>query len=86
MVILCPTYQRATYEWERSLRRYGEWVEKANRHGLEVRLKDGYVVVFVPESEEKRRLLGFRSDMIYVDEFDWGKYEQSTEKISKERK
>ena len=69
VIILCPTFRRAVYEWER-LAELPLWA-KVNKPQLTLTSIFGNTWKFVVETEGQRGLRGYHGEIISVDDFDW---------------
>ena len=72
VIIMCPTYHRAVYEWER-LVRLPFWMS-ANKPKLTLTSIHGNTWKFVCEAEGQRGLRGYHAEIISIDDFiepDW---------------
>lgn len=65
-IIMCPTLERATYEWKQFCRRNNLIIDKANRNDLSVKFKDGERCIFKSSTQ---KLYGYHCDVIYIDDF-----------------
>ena len=68
-VIMCPTVQRAMFEWKAFLTRWATIIKKANRANLYVELLSGYKIYFKSETEGQRVLKGLHVNIFTIDEF-----------------
>lgn len=69
IIIMCPTVQRAIFEWKAFLTRWATIIKKANRARLYIELLSGHEIYFKGETEGQRALLGLRADIVTIDEF-----------------
>lgn len=70
-VVMCPTYRRAIYEWERLLRIYPDlWTNIKRSHLSMTNVITGTTYIFHAETEGQRVLLGFHGDVVSIDEFE----------------
>ena len=67
VMVLCPTYQRAVYEWERMQRIYPYVWTHSSKNPLSLTHINETKYIF--DVDTQRALLGFRGDVIYIDEF-----------------
>lgn len=73
IIIMCPTYCRAVYEWER-LAQLPFWMA-INKPQLTLTSIFGNTWKFVGETEGQRGLRGYHAEIISVDDLDWDKEE-----------
>lgn len=69
IVIMCPTVQRAVFEWKSFLTRWATIIKKVNRTNLYVELLSGHKIYFKGETEGQRALRGLHADIVSIDEF-----------------
>ena len=70
-IVMCPTYRRAVYEWERLLRTYPDMWTNVKRNYLSMtNVITGTTYIFHAETEGQRELLGFHGDVVSLDEFE----------------
>ena len=68
IIVMCPTLQRARYEFNQFCRFYDSLID--NKKLYKIKLKDGRLITFHGETEGQRVLLGTHADIINIDEFD----------------
>ena len=64
LVILCPTVERATYEWKSLLKKWKTIIRKYNKSSLTVELLNGDILYFIGETQGQGALKGLNADRI----------------------
>lgn len=67
IMVVCPTYQRAVYEWERLQRNYPDIWTHSSKNPLSLTHINGTKYIF--NADTPRALLGFHEDVVYMNEF-----------------
>lgn len=65
-IVICPTLQRATMEWDHFCYVYRSMIQRADRNQLKIVLLGGATLYFKAETEAVK---GFHADICTIDEF-----------------
>lgn len=84
MIIMCPTVERAKYEWGKFQRIFEPVIRRIHKNPLMIELHTGEVFYYRGETEGQRAVLGYHADIVSVDEF-YLRYVYSTKEPAKER-
>ena len=68
-IIMCPTLQRATIEWNHFCYVYRSMIQRANRNQLKIVLLGGATLYFRAVTQGQRAVKGYHGDMCSIDEF-----------------
>lgn len=71
MIIMCPTVERAKYEWGKYQRIFEPVIRRIHKNPLMIELHTGEVFYFRGETEGQRAVRGYHSDVVSVDDFDF---------------
>lgn len=69
VIVMCPTVQRASYEFEKFCKVYEEIIAKSRRNPYSVTLLNGRTFIFRGETEGVRAYRGYHADVINIDDF-----------------
>lgn len=67
IIVMCPTVERAKYEFDKFCHRFDSVIEKKKLY--EVSLLTGQKIMFRGTTEGQRALLGTNANVITIDEF-----------------
>lgn len=81
-IVICPTLQRATMEWDHFCYVYRSMIQRADRNQLKIVLLRGATLYFKAETEGQRAVKGFHADICSIDEF-IGKVEEDAKEKNK---
>lgn len=68
-IVICPTLQRATMEWNHFCYVYRSIIQRVNRNQLKIVLLRGATLYFKAETEGQRAVRGFHADICSIDDF-----------------
>ena len=68
-IILCHTLKEATQVFEDFIKYYKPYIEKITIR--KIKLKNGRFISFDGLTEGLERFIGYRSDIIWIDDFKW---------------
>ena len=69
IIIMCPTLQRAEYEWREFCKVYESDIRESKRNPLTVKLMNGQTLFFRGETEGARAVRGYHASVVAID--DW---------------
>lgn len=68
-IVMCPTLQRATIEWDHFCYVYRSMIQRADRHQLKIELLGGATLYFRAEAQGQRAVRGINADICWIDYF-----------------
>ena len=68
VIVMCPTLQRADYEWREYCKTHESIIRETKRKPLTVKLMNGQTLFFRGETEGSRAVRGYHASVVAIDD------------------